>query len=357
MNSVFEKDLEEIINSNEIDWNMLENSNIFITGSTGLIGSIIVRAIQFRNKRFNSNINLCLLVRSKEKAINLFGKDERINYIESNTEDFKPESMNIDYIIHAASPTKSKYFVEQPVETIKTAVYGTTNMLELARLSNVKSFIYLSSMEMYGTMTSDNVTENDLGYINPLNVRSSYSEGKRMCELISYSYMSEYNVPVKIGRIAQTFGPGIDVERENRVYKFFADKVLNGEDIILKSSGTTIINYGYTTDVVKGLLCILLRGKVGEAYNIVCDKTNMTIKDSAEWLVETYGQPGTKVVIDIPEYNAGFAPDNNMVLTNDKIKGLGWTPEHDVKYGYDHLLDYMKEEYKKKDDTKVKKLV
>ena len=347
MNSVFEKDLNELVNNNEIDWNLLENSNIFITGSTGLIGSIIVRAVQYRNKLYNSNIKLCLLVRSKEKALNLFGEDEKISYIESSTENFKPDALNIDYIIHAASPTKSKFFVEKPVETLKTAVSGTMNMLELAKNSNVKSFIYLSSMEMYGTMDQENVTEKDLGYIDPLNVRSSYSEGKRMCELLSYSYMSEYGVPVKIGRIAQTFGPGIDVVNENRVYKFFADKVLNKEDIILKSSGTTKINYGYTTDVVKGLLCILLRGKNGEAYNIVCDKTNMTIKESAEWLVETYGAPGTKVVIDIPKENAGFAPDNAMVLTNDKIKGLGWTPEHDLKYGYNQLLDYMKEEYAK----------
>ena len=355
MNSILEKDLEETINSKIIDWNLIDNSNVFITGATGLIGSIIVRAIQLRNKRYNSNINLILLVRNINKGINLFGEDEHIKYIESTTEDFKPDAMEIDYIIHAASPTKSKFFVEKPVETIKTAVTGTINMLEFAKNSNVKSFIYLSSMEMYGTMSNDNVTEKDLGYIDPLNVRSSYSEGKRMCELLCYSYLSEYDVPVKIGRIAQTFGPGIDVVNENRVYKFFADKILNGEDIVLKSTGSTIINYGYTTDVVNGLFCILLRGQNGNAYNIVCDRTNMTIKDSAEWLISEYGAPGTKVVIDIPEYNAGFAPDNNMVLNNSKIKELGWNAEHDLKYGYNQLLDYMKEEYEK--NAKVKTLV
>ena len=324
MNSVLKLDLLDIIKSNLIDWNLLENKTIFITGGTGLIGSIIVRAIKLRNQLYNSNIRLILLVRNKDKAVKLFGEDINITYQEiDDIKNYKPELLNIDYLIHAASPTKSKFFVNMPVETIETAVYGTRNMLELAKINNVKSMIYLSSMEMYGTMSSDNVKESDLGYIDPLNIRSSYSEGKRMSELLCASYLSEYNVPVKIGRIAQTFGPGIDVKNENRVYKFFADSIINKKNIVLKSSGTTKINYGYTTDVILGLFCILLKGKNGEAYNIVGENTGMTILDSARWLASEFGEGAVNVVFDIPQGNAGFAPDNNMVLSNEKIKTLG----------------------------------
>lgn len=359
-NEILSADLLEIANSDIIDWDKFNNNTIFITGSTGLIGSLIVRAIQTRNKLYSSNIKLCLLVRSKEKGINLFGDDQNIRYIENSLETFIPYDINVDYIIHAASPTKSKFFVEKPVETLNAAVLGTQKILELARVNNIKSMIYLSSMEMYGTMSSDNVKETDYGFIDVKNVRSCYPEGKRISELYSYCYLKEYGVPVKIARIAQTFGPGIDVKNENRVYKFFADCILNKRNIILKSTGSTIINYGYTTDVVKGLLCILQKGINGESYNLVGDKTGMTILDSAKWLAEEFGDGQIQAVIDIPKENAGFAPDNNMVLDNEKIRSLGWLPSHDLKDGYRRLLEYMKIEYNKeqeKDVSKVKRMV
>lgn len=357
-NEVLFDDLLEIVESDIVDWNLFNNSTLFITGATGLIGSLIVRSIQLRNEMYNSNIKLKLLVRDENKAINLFGTDSNISYIEGSVEDLNIEKIDIDYIIHAASPTKSKYFVENPVETMNTAIFGTQKVLELARINDIKSMIYLSSMEMYGTMNSNSVDEKDQGYIDFKNVRSCYPEGKRVSELYSYCYSQEYGVPVKIARIAQTFGPGIDVETENRVYKFFADSVLEKKNIVLKSTGSTVINYGYTTDVVLGILCILQKGINGESYNLVGDKTNMTIYESAKWLASEYGDGAIDVLFDIPKYNAGFAPDNNMVLENGALKSLGWHPQHDIKDGYDSLLKYMKLEYSNrknpKSDSKIK---
>ena len=343
MNSVLKEDLDEIVNSNTIDWNNLKDKSIFITGATGLIGSILVKALLMKNKKENLNIKLFLLVRNEEEANKIFPNEGDIYYIISSVENYEPQDLKIDYIIHGASPTKSKFFIEEPVETMDISIIGTKKILEQAKKSDVKSMIYLSSMEMYGTMESEDVKEADLGYINQLAVRSSYSEGKRVSELYCYSYFSEYDVPVKIARIAQTFGAGIS-KRENRVYKIFADAIINEKDIVLKSTGSTIINFSYTTDTIIGILTILLNGKNGEAYNLVADKTNMTILDSAKWLVKEFGNGKSKVVIDIPKENAGFAPDNKMILNNDKIKSIGWKPKHTLKDGYNRLIKYMLEE-------------
>lgn len=343
MNSILEADLKEIVQSPIVDWNELKNKTIFITGATGLIGSILIRAILLKNRTENSNIKLILLVRNKEDAEKLFGQDRNISYIVSSIDEYIPSNIDIDYIIHGASPTKSKYFIENPVETIDIAVIGTKKILEQAKMGNIKSMVYLSSMEMYGTMNSNNVEENEQGYIDPLSVRSSYSQGKRMCELYCYSYYNEYNVPVKMARIAQTFGAGIS-KNENRVYKNFADAVINKKDIVLKSEGTTIINYSYTTDTVIGLLCILLNGKNGDAYNLVSDNINMTILDSAKYLAEKYGNGMVNVKIEIPEQNQGFAPNNRMILNNEKLKSIGWNYKYDLKQGYDRLIKYLKEE-------------
>lgn len=343
MNKILEQDIETICSSKLIDWNKIDNHKFFITGATGLIGSLIVKSFIWRNINKNANIKMLLLVRNKKNAIDMFGCDNNIEYIESSIENLK-YNINVDYIIHGASPTKSKFFTQNPVETLDISILGTKNMLEIAKNNSVKSMVYLSSMEMYGTMKAQNVTEEKIGEIEILNTRSSYSEGKRIAELYCYSYFSEYNVPVKMCRLAQTFGPGIS-KNETRVFKYFADCIINKRDIILKSTGETIINYSYTTDTILGILCILINGKDGESYNIVGEKTNMTILESAEWLLKEFENKNNRIICECNQKN-DFAPDNKMILSNQKIKTLGWKSKISLKEGYKRLIKYIKEENK-----------
>lgn len=345
MNSVLKEDIEDVALCELIDWKKLENKTVLITGGTGLIGSILVKAIMMRNERFDANINMILFVIDEKMSKEQFGT-EHIEYIEGDIAEYSIKDLKIDYIIHAASPTQSRFFIQNPVETLDISVIGTKKVLEQAKKSNVKSMVYLSSMEMYGVLDSENVTEDLLGYIDTLNVRSSYSEGKRMCELYNYSYYSEYGVPTKIARLAQTFGAGVS-ENETRVYKTFVDSILDKKDIILKTTGTTNINYSYTTDTVIGILYILLNGKNGEAYNLVGEKTNMTIAQSAKWLAEEYGENKVTVKCEISDEKKQFAPDNKLILSNEKIKELGWKPKYNLKQGYDRLIKYLQEERKK----------
>lgn len=343
MNKVLEQDIETICSSKFIDWNKIDNHSFFITGATGLIGSLIVKSFIWRNANNNANIKMFLLVRDKKSAVDMFGNGNNIEYIESSIENLNYD-MNVDYIIHGASPTQSKFFTKNPVETLDISILGTRNILEVARKNDIKSMVYLSSMEMYGTMKDENVTEDKIGKIEILNTRSSYSEGKRIAELYCYSYFSEYNVPVKMCRIAQTFGPGIS-KNETRVFKYFADCIINKKDIILKSTGETIINYSYTTDTILGILCILINGKNGESYNIVGEKTNMTILESAEWLLKEFENKNNRIICECNQKN-DFAPDNKMILSNQKIKTLGWKSKISLKEGYKRLIKYIKEENK-----------
>ena len=343
MNKILEQDIETICSSKLIDWNKIDNHSFFITGATGLIGSLIVKSFIWRNINKNANIKMFLLVRNKKTAIDMLGSGNNIEYMESSIENLN-YNINVDYIIHGASPTQSKFFTQNPVETLDISILGTKNVLEIAKNNSVKSMVYLSSMEMYGTMKDENVTEDKIGKIEILNTRSSYSEGKRIAELYCYSYFSEYNVPVKMCRIAQTFGPGIS-KNETRVFKYFADCIINKKDIILKSTGETIINYSYTTDTILGILCILINGKNGESYNIVGEKTNMTILESAEWLLKEFENKNNRIICECNQKN-DFAPDNKMILSNQKIKSLGWKSKISLKEGYKRLIKYIKEENK-----------
>lgn len=124
-----------------------------------------------------------LLVRSEDKAQTLFGnglEQENVILLKGDIRDKIVIDDKIDYIIHAASVTTSKYMITNPVETLMTSISGTDNILQLAIEHDVKSIVYLSSMEMYGTVALEQnpITEEKSGYIDVLNVRSSYSEGK-----------------------------------------------------------------------------------------------------------------------------------------------------------------------------------
>ena len=121
------------------------------------------------------------------------------------------------------------------------AIKGTTNVLEFAKAKNVRSMVYISSMEAFGiTDPKKNlINEKDLGYIDILNPRSSYSEGKRICECICAAYFSQYGIPVKIARLAQTFGAGVP-DSDTRVFAQFAKSAINGEDIVLHTKGESV---------------------------------------------------------------------------------------------------------------------
>ena len=151
MNSILEEDIKNIADSKLVNWEEFNNKSILITGATGLICSIMIKA--FCKKKLN--LKMYLLVRNKENAKQMYGENENIEYIESSIENFNVEDIKVDYIIHAASPTKSKFFIEEPVETMDISIIGTKKILEQAKKSDVKSMIYLSSMEMYGTDKPD----------------------------------------------------------------------------------------------------------------------------------------------------------------------------------------------------------
>ncbi len=338
---ILQEDLTGIIE--RIDTQALKGQSIFVTGATGLVGSMVVKALALANETKDLGIQLYPLIRSEEKARTIFGallEREDVHLVKGDVTEELQIAEDIDYIVHGASVTASKTMVEKPVETIDIALSGTKNMLELARKKNVKGMVYLSSMEAFGVTDPSlaEVREKDLGYVDITNVRSCYPEGKRMCELLCVCYSSEYQVPVKIARLAQTFGAGVP-DTDNRVFAQFARSAINGEDIVLHTAGESYGNYCYTADCVAGILTILLKGENGEAYTVANPRTSIKIKDMAAMVAENFSGGRSKVVFDIPEGNKfGYAPDVTMHLNSEKLQALGWEPAVDLKDMYARLI-------------------
>ena len=144
-NKILLEDFAEI--AKNYDFSALKNSSVFITGSTGLLGSQLVLFLDYLNQIQNYGITINALVRSKEKAERVFSDAfVRVNCVYGDVLNLPEVSDKIDYVIHGASITASKEFINHAVETIDIAVNGTLNMLRFANEKKVKSFVYLSSM-------------------------------------------------------------------------------------------------------------------------------------------------------------------------------------------------------------------
>lgn len=314
---------------------------ILITGATGLIGSNLVRF--FLDK---SEYDIVACVRNVEKFNSIFTKEVctgRINTVKSDLCSPVIYEGCVDYIIHCASITSSKDFVEKPVETINISFDGTRHMLELAREKQVKGFVYLSSMEVYGTPNGDElITENFGTDLNTMDVRSSYPEGKRMCEALCKAYQSEYGVPVRIARLTQTIGADIEYN-DKRVFAEFARCVIEGKDIVLKTKGETKRSYVYVSDAVNAIYKILIDGQDGEAYNVANKSTYCSIYEMANLVAERCADSSISVRIceeNIEKY--GYAHTLHMNLDTSKIEALGWKPEIGLEEMFTKLIHEMR---------------
>ena len=224
-----------------------------------------------------------------------------------------------------------------------TAVEGTVNMLEFARANNVRGFVYLSSMEVYGTPSTDEkIDEKHSTNLDAMAVRTCYPESKRMCESLCASYSSEYGVPAMVVRLTQTFGPGVEYN-DGRVFAEFARCAIEGRNIVLNTKGETKRNYLYTEDAADAIFTVLAKGKPGEAYNAANEDTYCSIYEMACLVAKECA--GGKIEVEIRERadaaKLGYAPTLHMNLDTSKLRSLGWQPQVGLADMYRQMIESL----------------
>lgn len=317
----------------------LANASFLITGGTGLIGASLIRCLVALDK----GIRIIAPVRNKEKARAMF--DElfyQVEWMECDLASCDYDHVGkVDYVIHCAAPTSSKFFVDYPVETIRVIYEATASLLNYACRQSIKGFVYLSSLEVYGSGLPDTkITEDMQGYWDVMSVRSSYPVAKRAVENLCCAYAAEYGVPVKVARLTQTTGAGI-AKDDNRVIAQFATLAAKGENIVLHTTGESARPYCYTTDCVSALLYILLKGKNGEGYNVANESTYISALGMAEFLRDNIN-PSIDVRVELND-NMGYAPASKLNLSTEKLRALGWQPRYDLKQLFGRLIAYLSE--------------
>ena len=336
-NGILQRTADEIAADSGLPWDELRGSSVVVTGSTGLIGSHLVRSLLAFNDHHDGDISLILLVRNVEKAQSLFGAREDANIVPwSLGEEFKCPGP-VDYFVHAACGTSSKAFSASPATTIMQIVAGANEMLKSALEAECKKFVFLSTMEVYGEVEGV-ASEDNLGKLDPMVVRNSYPEAKRLAECLCASYWSQFNLPTVVLRLSQTFGQGVNKD-DARVFAEFGRSAVSGEDIVLFSDGSKRNAYLSVNDAIRAILVSLIRGCAGEAYNVANEETYCSIFEMAEFVLKKYGAEDASVRREVDrEREATFRKSSNLILDSSKLRNLGWQPHDDLGKMYKFML-------------------
>lgn len=304
----------------DYSWEKLYGKTLFVSGGTGFIGSFLINVIRYRNEHFGDNIRVVVCSRSKSGSVG------EVEYIAHNICEPINIDKDIDFVIHLASNTHPKQYGADPVGTITANVFGTYNLLNLAKEHNAR-FLLASSVEIYGDGNGTPMAEEYCGYIDCNTARAGYNEAKRVSESLCQSFKQQYGVDCVIARFARVFGA--DKKDDSKALAQFMKKAVAGEDIVLKSSGTQRFSYCYVADAVSGLLKILLDGENGEAYNVSGNDDGMTIGDIAKYIAELAGR---RVIFDIKKDSAA-SKAQYALLDISRIKSLGWLPIYNINEG------------------------
>ena len=332
--------------ASEIFENIEIQKGVFlITGATGLIGSVLVDCLIKMNYLYSAEFRTIAIAKNKERATERFGGyygRRDFQFVSCDVNDPLPDVGRIDYLIHAASNTHPLEYSSDPIGTIKTNVIGTNNLLDYAMRHQVKRFVFLSSVEIYGENKGEleAFSELDYGYLDCNQVRSGYPESKRVGESLCRAYESKYGMDVVIPRLCRVYGPTMWLDDSKALAQFIKSAV-NCEDIVLKSKGNQYYSYIHVLDAVKAIFYIIDKGKRGEAYNVSSKLSNIRLIDLANKLAKISGK---KVVFEIPDDHEkkGYSCVTKAILNNDKLKLLGWNEIYDIEEGLRMTVKILK---------------
>ncbi|MDE6029930.1 MAG: NAD(P)-dependent oxidoreductase [Clostridiales bacterium] len=325
-------EFDRIINSNA-DICALKNSTVMITGATGTVGSYLLDLLLYYNEKHGANIKIICPVRKLAKIHAERKSVDGLSWIEYDLTKALNIDCSVDYLVHCAGPTRSAEMVERPVDTVNAIALGTENMLEFFRKHGGKGFLYLSSVEIYGENFDETkvLTEDTMGAVNPLAVRSSYPEAKRLAETLCVAYSAQYGLPIKIARLSQILGVGKD---DNRLIAYLCDCARNKQQIVLKSDGKATKAYCYIADCISALITILVKGE-NTAYNIANENMVLSVRELADFVSNKY--IGKSIIIE-NKATTIYPKSSYLVMDCARLQGLGWRAVFGLDEAFDGLV-------------------
>ena len=227
-----------------------KNKRILVTGGAGFLGShLCERLIR------DGNEVICIdnyYSSSKQNIIQLL-QNPKFELVRHDIT--FPLYVEVDEIYNLACPASPVHYQRDPVQTTKTCVHGSINMLGLAKRISAKIF-QASTSEVYGDPKENPQKEEYWGNVNPIGIRSCYDEGKRCSETLFFDYYRQHNMNIKVARIFNTYGPRMHVN-DGRVVSNFIVQALRGEPITIFGTGKQTRSFCYVDDLIEAIICFM----------------------------------------------------------------------------------------------------
>src|SRR3989344_4452237 len=350
MDKFIVNDLKKVLEDIAKEAKLLEGKTILISGGSGFLGSYINVVFYLLNKNVLKNkckvISIDNYITGAKKNFIIDIKDKNFTFIHGDVR--LPINLNekIDYIIHAAGLASPFYYKKYPLETIESAVMGAKNLLELARINKVESFLFFSSSEIYGDPDPSAVPtpETYAGHASSVGPRACYDESKRLAETLCITYHQIYNIPIKIVRPFNIYGPGMK-HIDYRVIPTFIYNGLNGKDLPVHDKGIQTRTFCYITDAITAIFKVLISGKKGEVYNIGNDKPEIGMFELAQIITEMLNNGVKPKRKNYPQnYPAGEPQRRCPDLTKIRTQ-LNYEAKVDLKTGLKQTIQWFKKEY------------
>lgn len=330
-------------------WERLEGKTLYLTGASGMLGSLLTDAVMLRNETVPPEARCWILAagRNRQAAEERFSgwlEKPSFTFLEQDiSQPLRTLPLVPDFWIHAASTTHPVAYATEPVNTILANVWGTQNLLEQAARTPGSRFLLLSSVEVYGENRGDTeyFREDYCGYLDCNTLRAGYPEAKRVSEALCQAYIAEKSVDAVVIRLPRCYGPTMRMTDSKAIAQFIK-KAVRGEDIVLKSEGNQLYSYAHAFDAVLGILWVLLAGETGQAYNLADERSNIQLKDLAGIAAE---HAGTRVVFDLPDETErrGYSAASKALLDAGKLRTLGWKASYDIDTGIRETIDILRE--------------
>jgi len=363
---VISVDLDYISKNLMLELQKLSGKNILIAGGAGFLGHYLVQTILYWN-RMNANkvpINLTVhdnfmrgvpdWLKDLEGCDNIkIKKHNVIERLSDNSEKFQ-------YIIHAATIASPIYYRKHPIETMDANINGLRNFLDYCinrknEENPVEGFLFFSTSEIYGDPDPDNIPtpETYRGNVSCTGPRACYDESKRYGETLCVNFAQQYDLPVRIARPFNNYGPGLKIS-DRRALPDFARNIFNNEDLVLLSNGSPTRTFCYVADAIVGYFKVLIRGENGESYNIGLDKPEISILELAKRTIkvsrELFDYQGKLVtkISDDKEYLTDN-PNRRCPIIDKARNDLDYNPSIGLDEGLKRSLLWYSDNYTSED--------
>jgi len=246
-----------------------------------------------------------------------------------------PLYVEVDQIFNLACPASPVHYQFDPVQTTKTNVIGAINMLGLAKRLKVK-VLQASTSEVYGDPTVHPQTEEYWGNVNPIGRRSCYDEGKRCAETLFFDYRRQHNMPIKVVRIFNTYGPRMH-PNDGRVVSNFIVQALQGRNITIFGDGSQTRSFCYVDDLIEGMLRMMNTPPEVTGPINIGNPGEFTIRELAEVVIELTASKSRLNFEPLPSDD----PRQRQPDISKAKAVLGWEPKTQLREGLTSTIAYF----------------